>query len=428
MLVGSWWPEAPANRAAGRLTYDPVDGLRIDLDTSGHILPITEATPIILGETVDGRPVTLIDVLPRDARVYFPRGSTSWGRVHRAIIGAHADSEAGLRLHSLRARVTSLTEWAHEPAFDISRAERHQGTIDYAVPSPVALLRANGRMLSLESDLVRSPDRGTSATAVSLEQRTWVKAQGKHRRSLRELLDDIERFVAFLSFSAGRDCPFLELSGEMTIAEVEYADRPRYYQRRVPVWILFERTIKGTGPTEAKDMLIRLAELDRTKTNPLTRWYRQSELLRPVYNLYLSAIPTQSPRIEFRFLALAQALDALYHRTHERRAPFVGVVGQVVDELPSVLKKRVPPRFVPLVKDTRHYFTHWNAKYERKAAKGMDLVSLTYGARVLVEMMLLRRLGLSQTELAQVVQNNQRVIRSIRLSFDRLSETPTEAD
>ena len=168
-------------------------------------------------------------------------------------------------------------------------------------------------------------------------------------------------------------------------------------------------------------MLFRLPDLRAAEMRPLIRWFRRGELLRPVYNLYLSAIPTQTPRLEFRFLALAQALDAYYHRKHPgpwRKLRYV--VKALEGELPHAFRKRIPTGFAQLVEDTRHYFTHWNPMYEQKAAKGDDLVSLVFGVKVLTELVLLAELGWSKTESFPCLTRTQRVVSTVHASFDRL--------
>ena len=73
-----------------------------------------------------------------------------------------------------------------------------------------------------------------------------------------------------------------------------------------------------------------------------------------------------------------------------------------------------------MVKDTRHYFMHWNPKYERLAAKDADLVAAWWGLKLILELVLLRERRYSVTDVGKIAENNIRVGQTIRMSFDQL--------
>lgn len=415
---------ARSHPVTGRVVYEPDDGLTIELESAGHVLQFFQKIPVMLGMTVEGQPVTLRSVVGGPFRWNRAGGSTASGRVGEAIIGLHAPAATDLRLHSLKAQITSLTEWIGSPAFDLLGAFPTGGRIRYEALRPEVVARSGGKTFTVYGDVggVEPRPRGHVSTSIALNQRSWVLVQPRWRRDLDELWRDVARFAGMLSFISGRDCPLTELVGEATLPARSY-DGLRLPRHRERVWILFNRSVGETTPTDAQQMLFGFGYAKEVGFRPIARWFRRTELLEPIYNLYLSSIPTQSPRIEFRFLALAQALDAYYYRRFSKQLDFVDVVRALERELPGHVRRQIPPRFAPFVKDTRHYFTHWNKKYEKRAAKGNDLVALTFGLMVMVELLLLRELGLSKTEVAAIADENFCVSQIIRSSFGRLSGT-----
>jgi ApeA N-terminal domain 1 len=66
---------------------------------------------------------------------------------------------------------------------------------------------------------------------------------------------------------------------------------------------------------------------------------------------------------------------------------------------------------------TRNYFTHWNRRLEARAAKGAQLFALTEATKLLLEFTLLLNLGFTKTQIQQLVDRNQRMIRDMQRSF-----------
>jgi len=379
--------------------------------------------PALLGVTVEGERVTLLRVESHALHYSIEGGHTAAGRAHTAIIGLHASSADNVRLHWLAAQFTSMTEWLGTEAFDLLGAFARGGEIQYTTPNPQVVAKSRGKTFSVYGDVGGLEEKTRRATSVSLRQRTWVDVRARTRRPLAELQEDIFRFGAFLSFVCGRDCPATELVGEVTVPAEMFGEIKRSpYRDRV--WVLFHRAVGDLEPTNPRFMLFRYPYAENVAFRPLARWFRRAPLLEPVYNLYLSAIPTQSPKLEYRFLALAQALDAYYFRRFRKEPAFVDVVRALVNELPRSVRRGVPDRFAVLVKDTRHYFTHWNPRYEQKAAKGDDLIAVMFGLMVMLELLLLRELGFSKSEIAQMAERNARVGQRIAQSFGQLSDAP----
>ena len=140
-----------------------------------------------------------------------------------------------------------------------------------------------------------------------------------------------------------------------------------------------------------------------------------------LYNLYLTALPRRGLPAEYRFLALAQALETFHARKHPhpRRVVYLRRVQSLVDTLPARLRQRVPPNFAERVRDTRNYYTQLESGAGERAAQGIDLYYLTGCAKLLPEITLLMELGFNKTQTTKLVERNSRLSTAFR-AFDSI--------
>ena len=380
-------------------------------------------TPIVLGVTVDGRFVTLVDVRLTNRQVSIPGGIRTEAIVRTAFAGMHASTEQALRLHSLRARASHLTEWLGRTAIDLSQAVFPKaGTATWHTPSTFHLARVRRTLVSAEFEMVGERDGRDRNHRISLEQRSSIVVRPSTRSrsfdELRDLLEDVRRYLAF---ATGVEVEFLELRGDATITGTTFGTGRRWRQRE-PVWVLYRQRVPSEGASHpARHMLFRHSDSAFANNRPLTRWCRRAATLKPIYDLYLTAQPRRGVYLEFRFLALAQALEALHARLHPgTQASLRQRLDALIQDLPHGVRQHVPPRFLAAMVDTRNYLTHWDRKKEAKALQGDDLFALTEGAKLLLELTMMTTLGFPKRRVEQLVLSNQRLVRNIQLSFQSL--------
>ncbi|MDF2441566.1 MAG: hypothetical protein JWN98_2550, partial [Abditibacteriota bacterium] len=63
--------------------------------------------------------------------------------------------------------------------------------------------------------------------------------------------------------------------------------------------------------------------------------------------------------------------------------------------------------FIKRAKDTRNYLTHYDAKSKRKAAQHEELYRLSQSVRMLLEMCLLKELGLADDTIRKILQRGR---------------------
>lgn len=69
------------------------------------------------------------------------------------------------------------------------------------------------------------------------------------------------------------------------------------------------------------------------------------------------------------------------------------------------------------MRDTRHFLTHYNPKYEKDAARGEQLFAATRAMKLLFELTMLLELGFSKRQVQALVERNQRLVRDFQMGF-----------
>jgi len=302
-LVGEWWlPGAPNEIASGRLIYQPYEPLRLEAVSAGRLLGTSDSIPWLHGLMVDGRFVTLRNLVIVDWSLSMPGGVLAQAHVGEAFVGMYAASEAELRLHSLEARIANLTAWLDPPGFTVTRSRSIQ-TRDFGL---VGLGRAPGGILTTAWIDVRTeavPPR--RPLQLELEQHGWVRLAARRRLPWEDLRSALGTFREFVSLAAGADSPLLEVKGLATVMREEFGTG-RKSRSREPVWVLFrQRRTPEVPATPSDEMMFRQADaafgiaqmpLDLTRRHP-ARVEREDLLVEAVEG---AGVLGHDPRLEAR--------------------------------------------------------------------------------------------------------------------------------
>jgi ApeA-like protein/HEPN superfamily Apea-like protein len=414
-IVGEWWVPTAADRtASGRLIYQPFEPLRLELVSGGGIFDHSQTASWVHGLSVEGRFITLHDLVIDHWSLNIPGGVVERARVEEAFVGMYASSESNLRLDSISARITNLTPWLDPAGLGASR----RGAVVIKSSSVTGLGRAPGGLLAtgwVEIEAEAEPER--KPLRLELQQQGWVSFAARRRLRWEQFHRALWIFREFISLSAGVDSPLLEVRGSATVVRETFGSGPKY-RTKEPVWILFrQRRTTEVRETPANEMLFRQAEAAFSNHRPLMRWFRRASHMEPIYDLYVAALPPRSMFLEQRFLSFAQALEAYDFRRTGNERKLIKVVRSAVENLPAGLKKHVPPSFPALVRDTRHYLTHFNPKYEPSAAKDEQLYAATSAMKLLFELTMLLELGFGKQRIEALVDKNPRLQKELQLGF-----------
>jgi hypothetical protein len=181
----------------------------------------------------------------------------------------------------------------------------------------------------------------------------------------------------------------------------------------------------------------------------LRNWFSKSELLAPVYDLYFATLYNPAMYLQHEFLSLAQSIES-YHRrifggeyvSTDEYKPILEALKAaiptaidsgfreslkyrmqylheyslrkrleaIVDSCGNILNVIIPDKgtFIEDVYNTRNFLTHYDKSLEGKAKKGDELYKRTQQLKFLIEVCLLKEMGISNGDIAKLVSRNQR--------------------
>ncbi|HRJ19479.1 MAG TPA: hypothetical protein PLF84_10565, partial [Bryobacteraceae bacterium] len=458
---GNWWlpghDDKDDKRVFGTLRFSRQEGAHLSL--AGSLLTGLDAETapdIILGETVNGIPVTLLHPMCIHERIPLATGfGPTLGIYHAPILflGARFDDLEDMRFSSWQVRFPELLDWVGKrnivvdhPAIQTSTAECPTVRIGYTAPPKRVLLSAAGEMnlaLGFGHRLKQHSGRG-----VALQEDIYLEIRRENSDTLEDYWQAATRFEYFLA---------LATNGLVSIssiwANIE-TDKPQEARRSPRVRIMYQpiRNSSRRQRNRTSRPLFTLSEIAGMESDCLRKWYSSGAWLDTVCALNFGTLFNPSKYQDLSFLTLVQALEA-YHRSvhpntdmpkavHESRleriieaAPpedrqWLGEKLQFSNELSlrrrlklvfkqfaCVLADVLPDGKATASKicDTRNFLTHRVENLREGAASDADLIRLIEVVRLLLQACLLHEMGLGETQIKDFTSRSEsaRLIRHL---------------
>jgi hypothetical protein len=399
-------------------------------------IPTGQNIPVIQGEVVNGKAVTLFDVSSVHTRIHLPGGSEARLRPTHALIGAWVVGADEPDFGSFRIRLEALDEWVNQSGFSLKDRPGEGFNVSYQLPNEVELAQVDEFTIWLRFSASREPS-GNPPTSFDLRQQARIEIAADTPRAFTDFHRLIQRLRDFFMFATRGRVRLLSINasalgedeGDPEI-EVELLDR--YLGRSDP----------RRGDIRSDLMLFRLSENGIGRKSRMSSWLGDYELLEPVFDLFLVSRFQPELFLELQFLSLAQAAESLHSRRFDARvlpkaehrervravvdtapaqlqewardclAPanrksFRLAFDELVDSLPSRIGEAIGDRNViaEKVRVTRNYLTHWNPDLKEAAATDGELVALTMVLRSVLEALLLLELGFTSSEVETLAEN-----------------------
>jgi hypothetical protein len=419
MYKGLWWiPENEDGKLTGDLTVRKGKAeLEVIGDFGRELLAETARVksyspnladqPRVLGISVDGKPITLEMVSERGHSVNLPGLPISKYGAGVALIGKHFEKGESVTFDEIAISATDLNTWTRVSGFNTSlgfeeledSGSHAFTTIDirYEAPDEIRIPLSRGEEIIIK---FTAPAKGLwgRGSHVELTQEAALHFRFAKRASLQEVFERVSQIRNFLSLAVGRPVSVLSVSGYQDDYKREGSSSLRPIQL---YWQIPHNPEPSDKSRDISEMLFTLEEAKPEMSTAMGKWFLKQARLEPVFNLFFGTLYHPNLYLEVKFLAYAQAIETYDYR--RRRKPTSKTLAQraydVLAQCRTVAKSIVGPgqddldAFVRDFKDTRNYYTHYNPKLERKAARGTALLLLSIQLQAVIEMILLRELG-----------------------------------
>lgn len=441
---GYWWlPSRPESKVPGSLSFSQSE-IRLELLGSFSTEEFPTGPPAdeprILGVSRDQRAVTLENCMGLGATINtagFP--ITTYGP-HLVLDGAWYEPDEEVRFDEISVRLSDLDEWAETSGFrsDLNWDAEGQSIesidVTYTPPQRIEVDLDDGTSVSIVFSWTWS-----GLQQVTTESRITQTATFGVRFGEGATLDRALVLVAylrnFLSLGVARPIRVLSVRGfHNPPADASPDEFPGDRPERLNVEVLYRLVgvPEVARPTRADEMLFTLADAHPRLKEIFQTWFERQVTLGPVFTRFFHVLHTGKTSREHEFENYVRVLETHHRRTstatdvpedeHEARVQEIYAAAPnhraflerrlaysnepslsrrlkaTLARCPAVTERLIGPReeqkrFVRKVVVTRNYETHLDPSHESEAAEGVELVTLVYQLRALIEMTLLLEVG-----------------------------------
>ena len=449
-----WLPTKPTKKILGTFFYNPGDIpkliLKGALNESGKevvIPPEFITVDFVYGTTLQGEPITLFNCIQfkADGKTglegsYFQTEYI----IHFAFFGVHLIGKTDMAFETLSIDFFNLKSWYNNNCIHTENPKSGTEIITFIRPNPIDII-VDGFQIQLNA----FEGMKLQQNFASITTNPRIIIRGVDKKQFMEYMQLVRLIQNFFTFVITRPSFVIEMNGYISKHEESK-------QSFMPTKIYFSPI--GWQP-ETKEifwsnMMLSFIEIEDTLPTLLSEWIIKSELLKPVYDLYLANY-YKNTYPENEFLNLTQAIET-YHRrkfggkylsdeeyqsklykllvnaipeytTTEFRNSLINgklryanefslrsrllfLINQVSDRYDvDFLKSGKNSAFSKLIADTRNYLTHYSIELKEKAVtSGSALSDLNYKLDLIVRILLLEEIGVNSEKISAIIRKTKR--------------------
>ncbi len=316
-IGGYWWlPDKPGETIYGQLQYQPENATELSLEGSfkeslrsafGIVSP-----PVIHGKTSNGFLCTLLDVHEKSTTVHSQGITVKSYFCHKLFVGKELLVSDNVLFESALVQFTDFSTWLSRKPFKVERsfAKNNQRvhkichTMPNLISTPVESIKASIKFESLFTSGGVNQER-------KLIHCDRIRFRPRSKKNLQWYLDIIHKFRIFLSMLTGE--PANPVSIEFCTKRRRLSHSGRKLHREYLDYCSPHYQSRKRSRLHYHEMLFPYPLIKKGFRKHLNSWYAKSDELRTPFQLYFGVLLQADTPLEFRFLALIQAIES-YHR------------------------------------------------------------------------------------------------------------------
>lgn len=443
--AGLWWlPEAPDTRIVGLVKYSDGEGFRLQIpfgflgEMSHFVGRVNESeqAPIVHGLLRNGKTVTLVDAVMTNMNMSFPGAGSEEHKALRGFIGGVACT-ANPRVDRVRLSYSHLRDWVVWHPSDSAHPVKNDqlgGSVDYhyETPDDIELAAGDGwRMLLTHTAKLAFP----SVRGFHLEHDCALTLEMKEPLGFDEMST---RFLSpiwlFLSFCLDR-----------TINETDVKVRLAGEEQWLDVGKAQAVSPSSDEVIMEPFMLLPMPRLGDRASQVLTRWMDLEGDERRAISLLVGLTGERSVPSDLKFLAAAQALEAMsradaneheldgdeFRRRvgvilesvtdkkvrawadrklkHANQRPSADLLRDLASAVGEYVDTLAPDRerFFEDIRNNRNFYTHRDDSRVERVLEGAELYVLTQGILCFLKAAVLRKLDFSPEDTKSLMDDCQ---------------------
>lgn len=422
-------PTDPTVKHPGTLTISEGGRAELEITTSKIAFTAWNVRTIgrLIGE-VEGGFVTLEDCAYR--KLSLSTGTPSKSTITASTVFDGIGFTSTPLFTSLDFCIDGLTEWLDNSAFNIVLGNSLEDTsITICTRDKIEFLLPMETKFEIKIQ-IKVPGRVNYPT-IELFQQAYITLTPAKPETIEFFQKLCHQITRFFSFSIGKTVSIHSMR-----ATCDAEDLP-YPQNLVD---LYFRSLNGSTKTDFSryDMLLCHKDLGSRFPLLLSSWLNNYEHLKPALHHHYAVQDNSHLYADTKFLAIAQAIEALHRRTHSTtkwpKDEYKNKIASILDSCPKnerewlnsklahgneiTLAERIhhlidkfheifggaqkTHQIVRGMVNTRNYHAHYDPKGESKALKDAPLIGLIYNLRALFVFSLLIHLGYTVDEVTKL--------------------------
>lgn len=410
-FTGAWWDPSSnesTNGAFGTLVFSPEHGATLELvgqfslaDVLGRV---EQEIQLLIGVTTAGKHVTLLECFRREGRFVDKGLQTLIYDVEVVFVGAHLETVDALQFERIDVQYSSQFEWSGVSGFDVDMIthedEIRGARVDMVRPDPLPMYDGQDYKITITSFHNSLPvgfgsDRRRSI-AVTVD--VYFQIDFVQPTAFDQHMGALYYLETFMTLSVGERIRMNRLEGLLTRNDKVVRVAIHYKQRGNAL---------TARDVPAQRMLFTYPALKDNIDTMFGTWVTRGVDLQPMYNLFFSVRYAASTYIESEFLVMIQSFESLTRYLKNMSGNDFDMEKELLDIVQrySTLVAREIPDQAAFARETtlsRHYYSHRNLRQQHIAKYGRELVWITTALEHLLEIELLRMLGVSMDALEKI--------------------------
>ena len=329
-MRGIWWlPEQPENQVPGTLKYTPDGGLVLELD--GHLQTVggTQTVPLavthhelVLGTSNLGTHCTLVKATKRGFSINATNEITHTEvfTSEFAFFGQHFTAPGAIEFDDANIIFTSFTNWVNKHPF-LTKVSENQSkhVVEYNEPNDISF-PLHSEQVSVYVQIVHNLIlNSTHGTSFLMEYRPHLRLFTDKTIQYQEYHSIIMHILKLLSFFVGRS----------VYVESIVARHPQSGNEVSIIYVQKHADYKSNIPHHK--MILSLDDIHDYMQHVVVEWFNKYQLIKPTIDLFLGLMSIPKIYLEFKYLALVQAIESYHRATMD---------GKYMDD--SIWKKLIP--------------------------------------------------------------------------------------
>jgi len=439
-----WLPRTPQEKIAGTLKISKSGEAEIEtIGTFGGIKKLNDDFEIgrVIGVIEGGKLVTLEDCYYKNRNISFGGVSKSIFRASYVLIGVQYDEDDKIEFSSLQFSVEGIDEWLGVSGIKSECDwEAKTAIISYQPPESIQLRLSEDMELSF--GFTWSLPFGGNLTEACITQKAYIKLSSSSLLSFEDFNDLMHKLKNFFCFVMDETVCVDSITA-FSYNLKRKVDETREIEEPIKIYYPSFPYAESVPKVEWHSILLRYSHISKNLQTILVGWLESYNQIEPTFNLYFASKFDAHKYLEGKFLSLAHSLETFHRRTVDKtRLPaqeFNALTVLLLDNCPEAhrdwfrgvmkysnelsLRKRLFQMFEPFkssfgdkkllkalinnIYNTRNYLTHYDRSLESAACEGVQLWELCMQMECLLQLHLLKKVGLSEGDINELVTENR---------------------